>query len=141
MHKDYLEINKFLPDNKYYINMVRRKINEKAINKQGYKHIHKYCFFCGEDNYSALNCHRILPGEQGGTYHSHNTLTVCASCHAKIHSGNIIIDKKYLQMPATKFKVHYWINNEEFWRDEELGIFNSSVNCHSDLGKSKKINK
>lgn len=112
----------------------------RLINKQGYKHIHKYCFFCGEDNYYALNCHRILPGEHGGTYHSHNTLTVCASCHAKIHAGYIKIDKKYSQMPNPLFKVHYWIENEEFWKTEEVGLFTESEDLHVKLGKSKKLN-
>jgi hypothetical protein len=111
----------------------------RKINRKGYKHLHKYCFFCGEDDYSALHCHRILPGEQGGTYHSPNTLTVCASCHCKIHSGRIKIDKKYPQMPSCLFKVHYWIDDKEFWRDEEVGMFtNDSSNPHSELRRKHR---
>lgn len=121
--------------------MSGKKRGERKINKKGYKHLHKFCFFCGEDDYDALHCHRILPGEKGGTYHAHNTLTVCASCHAKIHSGRIKIDKKYLQMPSPTFKVHYWLDEQEFWRDEELGMFTSTTTCHNNLGKSKKMNK
>lgn len=120
---------------------MRGKRHNKLINKQGYKHIHMYCFFCGEDDYSALNCHRIVPGEQGGTYHSHNTLTVCASCHAKIHAGRIKIDKKYLQMPNPLYKIHYWIDDQEFWRNEELGVSNEAKKHHEDLGKSRDVNK
>jgi hypothetical protein len=112
------------------------------INKKGCKNLHKYCFFCGEDDYNALHCHRILPGEDGGTYHAQNILTVCASCHCKIHSGKIKIDRKYPQLAGALYKVHYWIDEEEFWRDEELGMFTSNPRCHhSGLGSSKKVTK
>jgi len=108
------------------------------INKKGYKHLHKYCFFCGENDYAALNCHRIVPGEHGGTYHAHNTLTVCASCHSKIHAGRIIIDKKYKQISNSSYMVHYWLNEKEFWKSEDVGIFKESED--NDLGKSKTVN-
>jgi hypothetical protein len=112
-----------------------RKRN-KLINKQAYKKVHKFCFFCGEDDYSSLQCHRITPGEDGGTYHEANTLTICASCHCKVHSGRIKIDRKYTQSKPG-YKVHYWFDGEEFWRDEELG-FVDNQQFHENLGKSAK---
>jgi hypothetical protein len=121
--------------------MPRRRISRSSkIDKKGYKKLHKYCFFCGEDDYSSLQCHRIIPGEQGGTYHSPNTLTVCASCHCKIHGGRIKIDRKYTQASSPLFVVHYWLDEEEFWRNEEIGILNDSArNYHSGLGRSTKV--
>jgi cyclophilin family peptidyl-prolyl cis-trans isomerase len=112
-------------------------MRKKLIDKKAYKHLHKFCFFCGEDEYAALHCHRIIPGEEGGTYHAHNTLTVCASCHAKIHSGRINIDRKYPQTRPV-FKVHYWLDGEEVWRDEEIGMFTTG-DYHSRLGRSAKV--
>lgn len=49
------------------------------------------CFFCGEPNPDLLDCHRIVPGEQGGRYEWANTLTVCSNCHRRIHSGDIVV--------------------------------------------------
>lgn len=49
------------------------------------------CFFCPESDYDALQCHRIVPGEDGGTYHWDNTLTLCANCHAKVTAGAITV--------------------------------------------------
>lgn len=110
----------------------------RQINKQAYKHLHKYCFFCGEDDYAALQCHRIIPGENGGTYHAQNTLTVCASCHCKIHGGRIKIDRKYTQASSSLFVVHYWFDGEEFWRNEEIGFGEATRDYHSGLGRSAK---
>lgn len=82
--------------------------------KQAKKRIDKKCFFCLVDDYSLLDLHRILPGEQGGSYHRNNTLTVCANHHREIHSGKIKIDKKY---PCTNGKhiLHCWIEEKEEW--------------------------
>lgn len=122
--------------------MPKRR-NCRRISKEAYKKFHKYCFFCGEENYSALQCHRILPGEHGGTYHEINTLTVCASCHCKIHSGLIKIDRKYTQATSPNYIVHYWFDGEEFWRNEESGVsatqHSGQGHYHSGLGKSKRI--
>jgi hypothetical protein len=116
--------------------MSKRKNVTHLINKKAYKHLHERCFFCGEDDYDALHCHRIIPGEEGGTYHAQNTLTACASCHAKIHSGRILVERKYPQMTSSLFKIHYWIDGEEFWKDEDIGNFAEKDNK---LGKSKSI--
>lgn len=122
--------------------MPKRRICRR-ISKEAYKKFHKYCFFCGEDDYAALQCHRILPGENGGTYHEVNTLTVCASCHCKIHAGRLKIDRKYTQGSTPTYMVHYWFDGEEFWRNEEAGV--SVTQCsgdyHSGLGKSRSINR
>jgi hypothetical protein len=49
------------------------------------------CFFCPCDEYEALQCHRVVPGEQGGGYAWGNTLTLCANCHAKVTAGVIVV--------------------------------------------------
>jgi len=49
------------------------------------------CFFCPETDVALLDCHRIVPGEQGGRYQWANTLTLCANCHRKVHAGTIVV--------------------------------------------------
>ena len=72
------------------------------------------CFFCGEDDYAVLDCHRILPGTKGGTYSSDlNSLILCANCHRKVHSGAILVDKKY--MSTAGIVVHYFEDGKEYF--------------------------
>lgn len=77
----------------------------------------KQCFFCEEDNYELLDAHRILPGEEGGKYHNWNILVTCANCHRRIHSGEIVVDRKYLGTQGSLI-VHYWRDGKEFWQPE-----------------------
>jgi hypothetical protein len=93
--------------------MSRKKM---LINKKITKKVAGKCFFCDEDNYSCLHCHRIIPGEEGGLYTDHNSLVVCSNCHNKIHSNQIKIDRKYTTTLG-KTVLHYWINEQEMWRE------------------------
>lgn len=87
---------------------------KRLINKIAKKKFNKKCYFCEETNYSLLQVHRIVEGCVGGKYTELNTVTVCANCHCKIHSGTIRIDRKYLSSSG-KYILHYWINDEENW--------------------------
>lgn len=49
------------------------------------------CLFCGEKEYIRLDCHRIVPGEEGGNYHHQNTLSLCVVHHREVHAGKIVI--------------------------------------------------
>ena len=80
------------------------------------KHRDKKCFFCPVNEYAALNCHRIIPGEDGGRYVDHNVVVCCANHHAMIHDGKIVIDRKYLSTAGTV--LHYWEDGEEKWLPE-----------------------
>jgi len=73
----------------------------------------KKCYFCGENEYKLLDCHRVYEGEDGGTYHPLNTVVTCALCHRKIHAGIIKIDRKYLSTGG--LVLHYFINGKEYW--------------------------
>lgn len=53
------------------------------------------CYFCSESDYRLLDCHRIVPGAEGGTYHPWNTLTLCVACHRKVHVGIIKVLGRY----------------------------------------------
>lgn len=87
-------------------------------SRQQIKKLHDgQCLFCKEDDYTILDAHRIVPGTEGGEYHNENILTVCANCHRLIHSGSIVIDRKYLSTNG-KLIVHYWRGEEEFWEYE-----------------------
>lgn len=67
----------------------------KLINKEAFKKSSGKCYFCPCDIYELLDCHRIIPGEQGGRYIFENVICACASCHRKIHSDLIKIFRKY----------------------------------------------
>lgn len=84
------------------------------------KHVMKRCFFCGDRDYSVLDVHRIVPGEDGGKYTEQNTLVVCCKCHRLVHADKIVIEKKYKTSRPNSI-VHFWDNGEEKWEYEEMG--------------------
>ncbi len=87
---------------------------KKLIDKQAAKHYQGKCYFCEVSDYSCLHCHRIVEGAQGGEYTDFNVVVVCANHHAKIHDGQIKIDRKYNSTNG-KTILHYWDNGEEKW--------------------------
>lgn len=89
-------------------------MRKKLVNKKATKKFAKKCYFCNENNYVSLQCHRIIFGENNGTYEDKNVLVVCGNCHAKIHAGIIKIDRKYLSTSGS-WILHYWIDDQEFW--------------------------
>lgn len=98
------------------------RYSRQQINKLYFKK----CFFCEERDYAALAAHRIIHGKDGGKYQNHNILICCANCHNKIHSGSIVIDRKY---NSTKgIVVHYWKDGEEFWQKEDTN-WNDPTSC------------
>lgn len=85
------------------------------MDKKLKKHIDKKCHFCEEDQYSLLDVHRIKPGKEGGKYTKGNTVTVCANCHRKIHSGTIEIKGRYLTTTGSHI-INYLEDGREQWR-------------------------
>lgn len=86
----------------------------KLINKQVKKRNDKKCYFCDENDYCKLQCHRIHEGKDGGKYTDFNVITVCANCHLRIHDEQIKIDRKYFCSNG-KHVLHYWDENKEYW--------------------------
>lgn len=86
----------------------------KLINKQAKKRADGKCYFCPEPRYAVLNCHRVVPGEDEGKYTEFNTITVCANCHNLIHTGHIVIDRKYFST-AGRYVLHFWEDGLEKW--------------------------
>lgn len=72
--------------------MGRKK---KLINKKVFKNSAKKCRICGASDYCTLHVHRINPGKNSGKYNPENCVAVCSNCHAKIHDGQIEIDRYY----------------------------------------------
>jgi len=91
--------------------MGRRKV---LINKVAKKKAEGKCYFCPVSDYACLHCHRILSGEDGGIYTDFNTIVVCANHHAQIHSGQIVVDRKYLSTSG-RWVLHFWENGVEHW--------------------------
>lgn len=94
--------------------MTRKR---KLIHKIGKKKTDKKCYFCFCDEYALLDVHRIVEGCYGGEYSEHNTITVCASCHRRIHAGTIKIDRKFFTSNG-KYILHFWQDNVEKWEYE-----------------------
>lgn len=83
-------------------------------NKQIWKRRDGQCCFCGEDEYSLLDAHRIVFGEDGGKYTRHNTLTVCCKCHRLIHAGKIeVLGRHY--STSGRYHIRYLQEGEEKW--------------------------
>lgn len=93
--------------------MAKKKYSRQQVKKL----FDKCCFFCDEDRYEVLDCHRIFEGEKGGTYHPSNTLTICALCHRLIHSGHIKIFGRYLSTNGMHV-IHYEDSGVEKWQIE-----------------------
>ncbi len=76
------------------------------------------CFFCGEKRYELLDSHRIVEGQDGGTYNWWNMLTTCALCHRKCHTGIIKILGKHKCMGGKKLEVIHYIDEDgvEKWK-------------------------
>jgi hypothetical protein len=81
------------------------------VNKKVKKKIDKRCYFCGEGDYDLLDCHRIIPGEEGGEYNEHNTVVACACCHRKCHSGRINIIGRFFSTMG--YVLHYFEDGVE----------------------------
>ena len=89
---------------------------KKYSKQQCIKLINKECLFCGENKYVLLDAHRIYPGELGGTYTPRNTITSCANCHRKMHSGIIRVIGKYLSTSGQWMVNYFDENNTEHWK-------------------------
>ncbi len=98
--------------------MGKKKDSRKVIHKKSHP-----CFFCGISDYSVLDAHRILPGEEGGVYHAANILTNCSNCHRRIHAGEIVIDPRKYTYTGGGFVIHFWIGGKEFWVPESEGYY------------------
>lgn len=87
---------------------------KRLIDKKITKLVERECFFCGNDEYCVLDCHRIVSEEEGGKYIASNVVVCCACCHRRVHGGQIVIDRKY---PTTAGRpvLHFWENGEEKW--------------------------
>ena len=55
------------------------------------------CQLCNMKN-TKLEVHHIIYRSKGGTDDENNLITLCSSCHNKIHSENMVLDKKPKKM-------------------------------------------
>lgn len=91
--------------------MARKKT---LIDKKVKKLTEGECYFCGNDDYAVLDCHRIIPEEEGGRYIDSNVVVVCACCHRRVHADQIKIDRWY-DTSAGRPVLHFWENDVEKW--------------------------
>lgn len=68
------------------------------------------CQLCGDKQAKnkkvELEVHHIRPKNQGGTDHETNLITLCKSCHDKVHSGELTINKKTRKTLGLKYAAH-----------------------------------
>jgi hypothetical protein len=70
----------------------RKRVRPQAARKRS----SGKCFFCPCSTYEALQCHRIVPGCEGGTYDPRNTLVLCSNHHALVTTGLIkVLARRY----------------------------------------------
>jgi hypothetical protein len=67
---------------------IPRKYRHAFVSKQHRKRVEGACRICGEDNYSLLDVHRIVPGSR---YSYHGVTIICCACHRREQSGEIQI--------------------------------------------------
>ena len=90
-------------------------MGKKLSKKQIKKRIDGKCYFCGEADYNLLDCHRIIEGKDGGKYVRGNMVTVCSTCHRKIHSDRIKILGRYFSTSG-QYVLHFTEDDEEKWK-------------------------
>lgn len=86
--------------------LIDKKVKKLQVGK---------CHFCEIDDYALLECHRIVPGEEGGKYYDHNVVVCCCNCHTRIHDGQMTLDRWY-QSTSGRKELRYYENNEEKWK-------------------------
>jgi hypothetical protein len=76
-------------------------------SKKSFKKFAGKCAFCDESDYAVLDVHRIFAGSKGGTYHTLNSVCLCANHHRKVHDGSINIIKKHISFGENLFVLEY----------------------------------
>ncbi len=66
------------------------------------KRVARKCRLCPNEIYETLDCHRIMPGEDGGEYIESNVVVVCSVCHRLIHAGLIKVDRWFNTMTGKR---------------------------------------
>lgn len=71
----------------------------KVLNRDN--HECQYCHGKHKDN--KLEVHHIIWRSQGGSDEENNLITLCHTCHKKVHNGEITLDKKGLVKGSLKY--------------------------------------
>ncbi|MCW6664276.1 HNH endonuclease [Aerococcaceae bacterium NML191219] len=72
------------PDVRKRYGSVWRKIRESYVK------VHPFCEICFKEGRmkQVEEVHHIKPLSEGGTHHKDNLISLCQSCHARIHAKN-----------------------------------------------------
>lgn len=88
----YCEEHKKLTDKQYNDYSRRPEIKKKYRNhwrkiRERYYSMHPYCEQCFKEGKMVLadEVHHIIPVSRGGTHEASNLMSLCRSCHNKIH--------------------------------------------------------
>ncbi len=109
----------FCPSWTHFLGHTGVRMKRKPDVRECRKRFDGRCFFCPEATYEALHAHRIVHGKDGGVYHWANLLTVCASCHEKIHAGLIVVHSRRRTTLGLSV-IHYTTRGQEHWAREDF---------------------
>lgn len=52
-----------------------------------------HCQNCGREDLDVLTVHHVIFRSQGGRHHIDNLVTLCVSCHNRIHSRTLYVKR------------------------------------------------
>lgn len=101
---------------------------EAVLNRDSYT-----CQICGAKN-TRLEVHHIVYRSKGGTDDEDNLITLCESCHKKIHTGEIIVNLK-----AKKLKLKE-ATHMNIIRSQLLKIYPNAIETFGFVTKENRNN-
>lgn len=101
---------------------------EAILNRDGYA-----CQICGK-KHTRLEVHHIIFRSQSGTDDENNLITLCEDCHAGIHSGKIVLNKKPKKMNF-KYATHMSII-----RSQLLKVYPDAIETFGFVTKTNREN-
>ena len=110
---------------------------EASLHRDNYT-----CQICGK-KHTRLEIHHIVFRSQGGTNDESNLITLCEECHAGIHDGKIVLDKKPKKMNL-KHATHMSIIRSQLLKQyheaiETFGFVTNENRNHLSLPKDHYI--
>lgn len=89
----------------------RKRVIDLEVVRQARKN---FCQLCGNTS-GPLHVHHIKSRGAGGDDVPENLVTLCFSCHAEVHNGNLRLDKVIdnPNMPSLEVLIQSWVNSKE----------------------------
>lgn len=63
------------------------KVRKEVLERDSYDGC-PCCIWCGHPSPEGLHLHHVIRRSQGGKHEANNLVTLCFSCHSKLHDGD-----------------------------------------------------